>query len=297
MTDAGGLGIAVIVATLGRPEIVTATVSHLMENQTVRPQRIMVSCVTSADAGGLSGYEDIEVIIGPKGSSAQRNTALDQLGPDTGIVVFFDDDFVADKDWLASASETFRASPDIAGFTGRVLADGIKGPGLTFEEAVSLTERGAAPVSWTLKEPFSPYGCNMAFRRSAIGAHRFDERLVLYGWLEDRDFAASIARNGGRFVKCASAKGVHMGIKRGRVRGDQFGYSQVVNPFYMLRKKTMSPLDVADQVSRNLLSNLLLSLSPEPYIDRRGRLKGNMLGLSDLARGRLRPERAAELSR
>jgi hypothetical protein len=124
---------------------------------------------------------------------------------------------------------------------------------------------------------------------------RFDERLVLYGWLEDKDFAAAIARRGGRLVKCAAARGVHMGVKDGRVSGDKVGYSQIVNPIYMWRKGTMSASQMANHLFRNLASNIALSARPEPFIDRRGRLRGNLLGLADVLRGRIEPERAAAI--
>ena len=127
----------------------------------------------------------------------------------------------------------------------------------------------------------------MAFRVSTIGDHRFDERLVLYGWLEDRDFAAALARKGGKLVKIANAYGVHMGTKVGRVAGDRLGYSQVVNPIYMLRKGTMTIGQVSDHMFRNLTSNIVLSIRPEPYVDRVGRLRGNLRGLADELLARL----------
>ena len=37
--------IAVVVATLGRPDIVTATVKHLLETQILKPATVVVSCV------------------------------------------------------------------------------------------------------------------------------------------------------------------------------------------------------------------------------------------------------------
>jgi GT2 family glycosyltransferase len=225
----------------------------------------------------------------------QRNTALAALPTETDVVVFFDDDFVADGDWLAAAAEAFRDEMRVVGFTGRVIADGIKGPGLSFAEAVQIVEDAGRSVPWSRIEPFSPYGCNMAFRLSAIGGLRFDERLVLYGWLEDRDFGATLAKRGGRLIKCASACGVHMGAKSGRVSGDRLGYSQVINPIYMLRKGTMTAGQVAGQLFRNIMSNVARALRPEPFIDRRGRLRGNLRGLADALRGRIEPERAAAI--
>lgn len=287
--------IAAIVATRGRPDIVTATVRDLLDRQSTKPDIVIVSCSDTADAGALASCAEVRLVIGPPGLPTQRNAALAALPHDIDIVAFFDDDFVAHRDWLAVAAQTFRDEDDVIGFTGRLLADGAGGPGITFSEAQALV--ATPPASpWTWIEPYSPYGCNMAFRRATIGEQRFDERLVLYGWLEDRDFAAALAKRGGRLVKCADAIGVHMGVKVGRVAGERFGYSQIVNPLYMLRKGTMTLGQVADHLFRNVVSNLGRSIRPEPFIDRRGRLRGNAMGVLDLLRGRLQPERAAIIS-
>jgi hypothetical protein len=44
-------------------------------------------------------------------------------------------------------------------------------------------------------------------------------------------------------------------------------------------------------MARNLGANLLHAPRPEPFIDRRGRLRGNLLALGDLLRGRCDPRR------
>ena len=286
----------VAVATRGRPAVVAATVRHLIATQTLQPRAVIVSCVDRLDAGDLVDCPDVTIVTGPPGLAAQRNTALANLPEGTEVVVFFDDDFVADANWLAAAAEVFRDDVGVVGLTGHVIADGIKGPGIAFEDALALIAAAPPPPRrWV--EPFSPYGCNMAFRVSAIGDSRFDERLVLYGWLEDRDFAAALVRRqGGRCVKSTGPAGVHLGTKGGRVTGDRLGYSQIVNPLYMLRKGTMTLSEAAGQIFRNVASNFGLLLRPEPFIDRRGRVRGNLLGFADVLRGELKPERAAALA-
>lgn len=286
--------VAVVVATRGRPGVVSATVRHLIATQTLKPNAVVVSCIDSADAGDLINHPGVTVVTGAPGLTTQRNTALLSLPEESEIIAFFDDDFVADKNWLAAAARAFRDDNQIVGFTGRVLEDGVGGPGIGFEEALRLVDT-APPSDWTWIEPYSPYGCNMAFRMETIGETRFDERLVLYGWLEDRDFAAALAKRGGRFVKCAEAFGVHMGVKSGRVSGDRFGYSQVVNPIYMLRKGTMSTAMVANHIFSNMAMNFTRAVWPEPFVDRRGRVRGNLIAIADILRGRLEPERAAGL--
>jgi hypothetical protein len=99
----------------------------------------------------------------------------------------------------------------------------------------------------------------------------------------------------GRLLKCDALAGVHLGEKAGRTSGKRLGYSQIANPIYLLKKGTIPP-DLARRLMRgNLASNLLRSFRPEPYIDRRGRLAGNLLALIDLPRGRLDPRRVLEL--
>jgi GT2 family glycosyltransferase len=282
-------------ATLGRPDVVSATLNYLLKNQTLKPATVIVSCAAREDAGEAADLPGVTVVTGPRGLAAQRNTALAALPAGIDVVVFFDDDFVADAGWLAAAADAFRDDPRVVGFTGHVLADGIKGPGLGFNDAVRIVETPAPSPDWSRIESFSPYGCNMAFRFSAIGDLKFDERLVLYGWLEDRDFGAALAMRGGWLVKCASARGVHMGVKSGRVAGDRLGYSQIVNPIYMMRKGTMTVGQVAGQIFRNVASNVAGAVRPEPFIDRRGRLRGNIRGFADVIRGRIEPERAAAI--
>lgn len=286
----------VVIATRGRPAVVGETVRYLLATQTIRPHAVLISCVDASDAGELTSDPRVTIVTGRPGLAAQRNKGLASLPEGTDVVAFFDDDFVAHADWLAAAICAFRDESRLVGFTGDVIADGIKGPGISFAEAVRLLDSLRLDGSrWRM--PYSPYGCNMAFRVSAIGNVRFDERLVLYGWLEDRDFAAALAKQGGRFVKSQEALGVHMGIKSGRVSGERLGYSQIINPLYMLFKGTMSLAQVTDHVLRNVLSNFGLALWPEPFIDRRGRVRGNLIGIVDVLRGRLEPERAAALSR
>jgi hypothetical protein len=129
----------------------------------------------------------------------------------------------------------------------------------------------------------------MAFRTTAIGSVRFDERLPLYGWQEDVDFSARID---GELIKTDAFVGVHCGVKAGRERrGEGLGYSQIANPLYLVRKGSMSRSHAIRHCTRNFLANHIRALHPEPWVDRRGRLRGNWIALFDCLRGRLDPER------
>ena len=72
--------------------------------------------------------------------------------------------------------------------------------------------------------------------------------------------------------------------------GLRFGYSQVVNPVYLLRKGTMPASFALKLMARNIAANMVRSVRPEIHIDRRGRLRGNLMALGHLLKGRVEPE-------
>jgi GT2 family glycosyltransferase len=285
------------IATAGRPEVVARTIA-LLARQTRQPDTIII-CVPAGEAPrGLGAATPAMLIIeAPRGLPAQRNAILDALGP-MDVVLFLDDDFVAAPDYLAETEAAFLSHPDLVMTTGRVLADGIRGPGLTFEAAEALiaspvaAQAGASP----LRPVPNGYGCNMAVRLNAVRATglRFDEALPLYGWLEDLDFGRRLAQFG-RVARLDAARGVHLGVKSGRQAGRRLGYSQIANPLYLVRKGSCPVAHAAHLMIRNVGSNLLRSLRPEPYMDRRGRLAGNLAAVMDLLRGRLHPTRIVTL--
>jgi GT2 family glycosyltransferase len=290
---------AVIIATRGRPEIVRNLVAQLRE-QTRPPDHIFVIGSKPDDISGLDRSQpNVTIQIGRTGSSVQRNDALDLAGSRFSYIVFFDDDFVPSRFWLQRMTDVFEEQPDLAGLTGAVLADGTTTAGIAPTEARAMVRQRDARASYD-EDPHQRFrhgvnaGCNMAFRYSAIRGMRFDERLPLYAWLEDSDFLAQAGRRG-RLARANALWGVHLGHKLGRGRGVTLGYSQIANAVYLARKGTVPWTYLSRLVVRNLVSNVLRSLSPEPFVDRRGRLLGNIIALADLLRGRISPERILAL--
>jgi len=138
------------------------------------------------------------------------------------------------------------------------------------------------------------YGCNMAFRSQAVGSLRFDETLPLYGWQEDVDFTGQMMKRG-QTVKTTAFAGVHRGVNKGRTRGIALGYSQMVNPAYLVRKGTMRPGKALRLMAKNFLANHAGLIHSEPFIDRAGRCKGNWLAILDLLRLSCNPQRVLAL--
>ena len=293
------LNIVVGIATSGRREILAQAVALLAE-QTRLPDRLLICPVAAKDVDDLSLKEfprPSAVVSGPLGSSAQRNKILASVR-EADVIVFFDDDYFPDVRYIENLEKIFLARPDVVGVTGFLLADGANGQGLSAEQGLKLVR--AAPSSLgsvsDLKDWDSTYGCNMSFRLAAIVEHdiSFDENLPLYGWQEDIDFSRRLHPYG-RIVLSGMLRGVHLGIKLGRTSGVRFGYSQIANPIYLIRKGSMPRWHANKIMLRNLAANLARSLYPEPWVDRRGRLKGNLLALFDMLRGRISPNQILRL--
>jgi len=132
----------------------------------------------------------------------------------------------------------------------------------------------------------------MAMRAHAVrrSATRFDERLPLYAWYEDIDFTRRLGQHG-KIVRVPAARGVHLGVKLGRTSGRQLGYAQVINCIYLAKKGTLPWDHALRSILRHFAINFVRSFWPEAWIDRRGRLSGNLVALWDMCRGITMPER------
>lgn len=286
--------IVVAIATTGRPSIAAEALKHL-GRQSRAPDATLIVGAEPSDIDAPPDWTRF-VVAPVKGSGAQRNYALDLIGADFDIVVFIDDDYFPAPDFIEGVERLFSSHPDVVAASGHLIADGVFSPGLTFDEADALIADYRAPREgeYWIRDETGTYGCNMAYRLSAAPHVRFDDGLPLYAWLEDTDFSAQYGR-AGRVVRTNHFAGVHLGVKSGRTSGVRLGYSQIANPFYLVRKGTVTPLFALKLAAGNFFANLAKSLRPEPWVDRRGRLRGNLLAFADLLRGRADPRRVLEL--
>lgn len=287
--------IAVLIATFGRKALLAQTLTHL-ERQARRPDLVVIAAPDETHVPRLSSTQfPTRVVLGATGLTAQRNTALAAAIDDNDILVFFDDDFLPAADYLQRIEGAFKATPEIAALTGHVIADGAQGPGISFDDGVRLLgadARGPGTGRGEVRKIYSAYGCNMAVRSAAIGPRRFDERLPLYSWQEDVDFTSGL---NGDVMFNGDLRGVHLGTKSGRVSGVRFGYSQIVNPIYLMRKGTLPAARGIRLMAGNVLANMTKAAWPESYIDRRGRLKGNLIAAAHALRGHIDPEHVLKL--
>ncbi|MEO8243089.1 MAG: glycosyltransferase [bacterium] len=288
------------IPTAGRPGIVAQSVRFLAA-QTRLPDLVLLSVCDKAHTGGIETADlpfRVEVLLGPNGLSRQRNAILDKLAADD-LLMFLDDDFLMAPDYLLEVEQIFKAHPDVVMSTGALIADGILGPGLNFDQGEKiLTEAILTPAERRLDPVIGGYGCNMAIRVAPVIAQEisFDENLPLYSWLEDADFSAQL-QPFGRFVRSTATRGVHLGTKTGRTPGLNLGYSQIANPVYMLRKGTIAWPRALRLMARNIASNLRGTVRPRPWADYRGRLIGNLTAVVDICLGRCHPERILSFKR
>jgi GT2 family glycosyltransferase len=284
--------LAVGIATRGRAAVLGETLAELAR-QSRAPDRVLVCHVTREDIAELPArFPQVEFLAAPAGLPRQRNAILDALG-DCDVVLFLDDDFLPAPDYVAITEAALHAHPDCVVTTGTVIADGAKGPGLSVEEGRAILAADTPPAEPMAAAPhFNGYGCNMAFRLAPMREHgiRLDEALPAYAWYEDIDVTRRLGRHG-TILRLQGARGVHLGTKSGRSAGRRLGYSQIANPIYLARKGSYPWSHTLWSAGRHLAMNAARSLAPEPWVDRRGRLGGNLLALRDLLRGRMHPMR------
>jgi GT2 family glycosyltransferase len=284
------------IATRGRSAILAETIAFLAK-QKRQPDGILVAYSELADVGDAPDrFPQVTFVQTELGLTRQRNAIL-SLARDSDFLLFIDDDFYLDPDYLQITERFFTENPDVMATTGTVLADDAKGPGLTVAQAKSIVAgNSGAQCEQRITPRYCAYGCNMCLRMAPIREHalRFDETLPLYGWYEDWDFSRQLARFG-LVVHISNACGVHLSVKVGRMTGVRMGYAQVANPIYLARKGTFPWSVVFRFIVGPCLKNLVWSVKPEAHVDRLGRFCGNLAAFRDLLTGTLSPMQITNL--
>lgn len=294
--NVGGLRVAVVLASAGRPALV-GEIAHDLERQTypISERLLSVPDAASVPSDLPDGWQ---TVTGSKGLAAQRNTALDALADEADVVVFFDDDAVPRDDYVAHVVAYFDAHADVVGVTGRVLLDGAAHSvgEVSRADALQALAESASEQSEPSGAPSRTlYGCNFAFRRDLVPEIRFDERLPLYSWLEDHDFARRLMGRGA-LAGISDAVIVHRGAgSGGRTNHVRLGYSQFMNPVYLHRSGSFPLWLSAWEIFRPTAKNIAYSVGGSQSTWRRERVRGNALALGDVVRGRITPERITEL--
>lgn len=217
----------------------------------------------------------------------QRNFAVSKLDERCEIVSFFDDDVVLDPNYISSAMEVFEkgGGPDIAGVSGKISNARETGAKLIQKFfCLYSSKKGRILKSGFnvrnldgLNEPvfieWMPGGM-ATYRKSIFSNFRFDEYYSRNGaGREDLDFSFKVSRRYKLlFIPNAVLEHKESGISR--ISEEQFGYIQVVERYYFI-KKNMNRLINKTAFWWSIFGVIVINLAKH----RVQRLKGNFRGL------------------
>jgi GT2 family glycosyltransferase len=291
--------LVVAIAAANRPGILAETVRGLALQDRL-PDLLILSLGALDDIGDLVPERlpfPVDILVGTKGAAVQRNRIFELLRPGD-IALLIDDDFLMAPDFLERMQAVFARDPGIVLATGMVLAKRIRKRGFDHRQGRALlAERALLPPEDSVSDVFAGRHSNMALRASVVLQRRvrFDEGLPLHGWLDNVDFSRRLAPFG-KLVRVGAMRGVRLGGGTARASGVVFGYSQIANPVYLVRKGSIGRRFAAGLMLRDFAENLLGVVARAPRADFRGRVRGNVLAFVDMIRGRASPGRIVDLA-
>jgi GT2 family glycosyltransferase len=291
------LNTTVVICSVHRPEILSETVDSLVRTQSLPPREIIISVVNQEHVTEKTrAYPTVRVVTGSRqGTCVQRNVAAKLVR--TPYTLFLDDDVELASNYIESMEHLLYENEVAVAATGFLVVDGARGElGLDRGQARSYV------LNYVRKQDNYDHenGQNLFVRTQVFHHVLFDENLPLYGWLEDLDFASNILRYG-RIVMNAGTCWAHIGAPSGRTSGLRYGYSQIVNPFYLWKKNRKPGMHrvIFEHWLRYLASNgrrALINLRSD-RTDSAGRLTGNIIALGHILTGRVDPTYILHLSR
>jgi GT2 family glycosyltransferase len=290
---------AIIIATKNRPKILAETLRSI-DRQIRRGDHVYVSvsCLEDARDGDLA--QGVNVLVGPAGGSAQRNTAIRQVPLDVEYIAFFDDDVELHPSYLEHAVSFLEKNPDVVAISGIMIADG----NISREAARAFLEQDMTWMSDPSLRDRGPhhilYACNAVIRAAPLRETMFDENLPLYSYGEDYDLSLRLKRFG-RVGRLSNAVGVHLQTQTARISGKRYGYAVVANNWYFIQKGVChvaapwSYVRFVVIVLKRLYTNLRSALSGQVQRDPWGQIQGDLLAVADIISGRSSPNRILDL--
>jgi GT2 family glycosyltransferase len=291
---------AIIIATKGRPQVLRDTLVSI-KRQRLAAAHVYISVTGLEDVPADDSVEGVDILVGPPGGSAQRNTAIRKVPSDVPYIAFFDDDMEVHPTYLQNAVSFLETNCDVVAISGNMLSDG----NISREAARALLE---SDRTWTHDADIRDrgrhhilYACNAVVRSGPLRETLFDENLPLYSYGEDYDLSIRLKKFG-RVGRLSNAVGVHLQAHTGRISGKRYGYAMIANNWYFLRKNVChiaAPWSYIRFVLiitlKRICINLGNALSGRLQRDPWGQIQGNLLALADIICGRSSPKRILEL--
>jgi glycosyltransferase involved in cell wall biosynthesis len=223
---------SVVVPTFNRAPTLGMTLESLLGQETTVSYEVVVVDNNSSD-GTRAVVEALQdrpagtlryVVEREQGSSAARNAGIEAARGD--IIVFVDDDVIAQPDWLQVLADTYRAYPDAWAVGGKVTlrlpADGP--PWFDLESgilAAYLSRQDFGDGTVKIEYPHPLISANLSVSRAALSsAGAFDTTLGRFGdellCGEDTELCTRIQHAGGTVYYSGRAVVTHV-IPRSRM--------------------------------------------------------------------------------
>ncbi len=253
------MSISVIIATMNRPEDVKAALESLAI-QTRMPDEILIidqspDGLTKRVTEEMSAVASLKKRLhyyfqGEKSLVKARNRGLSLAKGD--ILSFLDDDIVLFADYFERILDAWKKYPDAAGISGNTQVknpmDGWRWPFRRFLNhfflvnhyggrmtlsglGYPITEKTINSVCFVEMLP----GCNMNFKKTAVGNEKFDEWFQGYSYREDAEFSYRISKKG-RLLMVPDAKLFHNYSTVSRLSEAQLKSMAIKNEIYVVKK-------------------------------------------------------------
>ncbi len=160
--------ISVVIPSMNRRDILHKTVLSLARQS--RPaDEILLSVVAperDVKAETLK-VQGVRIVVGPKGSTFQRNSGVASVNPQCDWISFFEDDVEVHPNYLRNGCEFMAQYPEIVAISdGGMIANGTPSGEMSRGEARRLVENAREDRSGRYRLRSGLYGCDMMDRRS-----------------------------------------------------------------------------------------------------------------------------------
>lgn len=295
--------LSVVIASKGRPEVLAGTIRSL-EGQVRQADEIIVVVTSEQDYNKrILTVPTLKVFVSPPGLPVQRNIGIDETNEYSDLVVFLDDDVELARNYLLRIESLFLCMPQAVAASGTPLMDIPEDGLMSRQTAIDHLSNSERPTKRIVVRS-DLYGCNMVIRRKILDKERFDENLIGYAYLEDKDIGLRISKYG-EIYNFGGDSIIHLGVNNGRISEARLGYAQMMNPLYLFFIKRVLTLgDFLYLFVQVFVGNLLGAAGimrlfrKNDKLDksRRERVKGNLAAFNYIFVKGINPQSVKEYS-
>lgn len=246
--------IAFVVATKDRPEKLRHMLRSLDRQSHRTDQIIIIDSGIPPVKEVLRDFPNLNLTYStffPPSATKQRNFGLTEISPEITLVGFLDDDVELDVNAIEKLLLFWEDAPNqMAG----VALNMVNHPGLfastlkylPFAERLGLYSQNKGDVlpsgfqtmigkvKDNIYVKWLPTGASV-WRKKIFEDYQFDEWFRDYSYLEDLDFSFSVGKKY-KLMVLGGAEYYHFPAKEGRGSGFRFGFREVENRLYIVKK-------------------------------------------------------------